>query len=167
MAHVQVRLVHGQRLHFRCQLAEDVHDPGRHLRVPREARSHPDDLGAQPQRLPHGHGGMHAKGPRLVGGSGHHAPGRRRPADHHWPVPKLRVVQLLHRGVEGVQVRVKNPAHVSTLPSPLPAPLRCRETAEATAAPPFPAPQPRRGAARRLDRQPRAVTPSVAFRWPP
>ena len=50
------------------------------------------------------------------GGGGPTPPPPRRPAHHHRPAHQPRVVELLHRGVEGVQVRVQDGAlHVTIL----------------------------------------------------
>ena len=58
----------------------------------------------------HGHGRVHAKWPRLVGRHSHHAP-TLRPAPHqHWQTAELRVIELLHAGIEGVQAGVHDVA---------------------------------------------------------
>ena len=61
-----------------------------------------DELRAQLAGRAAGHAAAHAEGLGLIGGGEHHAA-----ADGDWQTPKGRVKQLLDRGIEGVEVRMK------------------------------------------------------------
>ena len=101
---VQERLVDTHLLHVRRLGAQDGHDGVGHLAVAVEAPVCPDGVGAQAARRRRGHGASHPVGPRLVGGGGHHAVLVRIAAHDDGLATPGRVVQLLDRGEERVQV---------------------------------------------------------------
>ena len=106
----QVGLVQGHGLDHRGDVAEDVHDLAGHLAVAVEAGPHDDAVGTLAHGGGHGHGRVDAEPPRLVGRRGHHAAALGPAAHQHGQPAQLGVIQLLHGGVEGVQVGVDDVA---------------------------------------------------------
>ena len=101
---VDVGLVDGHLLHELGLAAQDVHHLVGVVAVEMEARRHDDRVGAEAYRLRHGHGGAAPVFARLIGGGGDDAPGLGPAADQKRFAHESRVLDLLDRGVEGVQV---------------------------------------------------------------
>ncbi len=105
---VQKRLIQRQALHQWGVARKD----GKNLRtdgaVQRLARRHHHRLRAALQGGVHGHGGMHPKGARLVGGGAHHASVGA--AHQHRTAAQGGVLALLHGGKKGVHIHMDNAA---------------------------------------------------------
>ena len=110
---IEVGLVQGHGLDHLGNVAEDVHHQAGHLAVAVEAGPDDDAIGTLAHGGGHGHRRVHAKPPRLIGRRGHHAPTLRPTTHQHGQAAQLRVIQLLHGGVEGVQVGVDDVANGS------------------------------------------------------
>ena len=104
---VQEGLINRYRLDEGGELPQDHHDLPRHLLVAVHPRGHEHRVRALLTGLEDRHGGAHAEAAGLVAG-GRDDPAVGRPADDDALAPQLRVVQLLHRGVEGIHVDVQN-----------------------------------------------------------
>ena len=102
-ADVEERLVDRQPLDERRGVLEHLEHGLARLDVRGEARRDHDRPRAQPPRLPAAHRGADPERLGLVA-RGEHDPA----ADDHRPAPQPRVVALLHRRVEGVEVGVED-----------------------------------------------------------
>jgi hypothetical protein len=100
---VKERLVDRERLHQGRRLLEDREHRLAGLRVGLKPRPHDDRLGAELPRLAAAHGRAHAARLGLVAGSQDDAS-----ADDHGPSAQRRLIALLDRGVERIQVGVQN-----------------------------------------------------------
>ncbi len=105
-AHVEEGLVDRQRLDDRRRVLENAEDGLRRLRVGLEARRHDDRLRAELSRAALAHRGAHAERLRLVARGEHDA----HPDDHRLRL-EARLVPLLDRGEERVQVGVQDRRH--------------------------------------------------------
>ena len=101
--HVEEGLVDRQRFDEGSGVAEHLEHRGAGLRVRRHARWHDDGVRTQLPGLAPTHRGAHAVGLGLVAGGEHHPA-----ADDHGPPPQRRVVALLDRRVERVEVSVQD-----------------------------------------------------------
>ena len=110
---VEVGLIQRHGLHHLGNVAEDAHDLNGHLTVAVEAGPDDDAVRALAHGGGHGHGRVDAKPPRLVGRRGHHAPTLGPAAHQHGQPAQLWVIELLHGGVEGIQIGVDDVANVS------------------------------------------------------
>ena len=102
-AHVEERLVDRQPLDERRRVLEDAEHRLARLRVRRHARRTTIASRAQAPRLPAAHRRAHAERLRLVARGEHDAA-----ADDHRAAAQARVVPLLDRRVEGVEVGVQD-----------------------------------------------------------
>ena len=102
-AHVEEGLVDRQPFDQRRGVVEDAEHRLARLGVGRHARRDDDRVRAQAARLPAAHRGADAAGLRLVAGREHDAA-----ADDHGPSAQARLVSLLDRRVERVQVGVQD-----------------------------------------------------------
>ena len=102
-ADVEERLVDRDPLDQRRRVLEDREHGLARFRVGRHPRRHHDGLRAEPPGLDAAHGRAHPEGPGLVAGGQHDAA-----ADDHRPPPQPRVVALLDRRVERVEVGVED-----------------------------------------------------------
>jgi hypothetical protein len=102
-ADVEKGLVDGDSLHYGRGVAEDLEDGLARLGVGRHPRWHHDRVRAQPARLPAVHRGAHPECLRLIARRQHHAA-----ADDHRLAAQPRVVTLLDRGVERVEVGMQD-----------------------------------------------------------
>jgi hypothetical protein len=102
-AHVEERLVDRQPLDERRRVAEYGEHGLARGDVRLEARRHHGRVGAQPPRLAPAHRGAHAARLRLVAGGEHDAA-----ADDHRPRAQLRIIPLLDRGEERIQVGMQD-----------------------------------------------------------
>ena len=103
-AQVQEGLVDGDRFDQRRDRQHQLPDGAAHGLVLGHVRLDHHGVGAGLQRLEHRHGRAHAVDARHVAGRRDHAAPPA--ADDHRLVGQLRIVALLHRGVEGVAVDV-------------------------------------------------------------
>ena len=103
---VEHRLVDRQRLHERRQPPHQRPDLPRHRDVFGEIRADHHRVRAGFQRLEHRHGAAHAVDPRDIAGRRHHP--AHAAADDHRPRRQLRPVALLHAGVEGVAIDMRD-----------------------------------------------------------
>ena len=106
-AHVEERLVQGQRLDQGGDVQEDLAESVRVRTVGLEVGRDEHGVRAQPAGPDARHGRVEPAGPGQVGGGHDHA-ARRRAADHHRPAGERRILQHLDRGVEGIQVDVED-----------------------------------------------------------
>ena len=90
---------------------EYSHYLARDLVIAVEAGTDDNPLGAETHRHAHGHGRVDPVLAGFVGGRSHHTSDFGAASYQHWLTLQLRVVQLLHCGVEGVQVGVENVTH--------------------------------------------------------
>jgi hypothetical protein len=102
-ADVEERLVDRQALHQRRGLPEHLEDRLARRRVRRHPRRHHDRLRTQLPGLPPTHRRAHAASLGLVAGRKHHAT-----SDDHRPTTQPRIVPLLDRRVERVQVGMQD-----------------------------------------------------------
>ena len=102
-------LVHAQCLHQRREATEDVHEAVAEFRVALEAGRRHHGVRAERERTRHGHGAAAAEGARLVAGGRHHAAARAAADEDRLPAQR-RVVELLHRREERIEVRVQDGA---------------------------------------------------------
>jgi hypothetical protein len=102
-ARVEKRLVDRERLDHGSGLLEDAEHGLARLGVGRHPRRHDDRVGTQPARLGAAHRRANAVCLCLVAGREHDAP-----AHDHRPAEEARVVTLLHRGVERVEVGMQD-----------------------------------------------------------
>ncbi len=100
---VEERLVDRERLDQRCGVVEHREDGAAGVGVRVHAGRHHDRVGTQGQGLPAVHRAPHAAGPGLVAGRHHDAA-----PDDDRPAPQLRVVALLDRREEGVEVGMQD-----------------------------------------------------------
>jgi hypothetical protein len=91
------------------ELSKHLEHQRRDLAIALEARRHDDCLRAAPERLAHGHRGMHAEATNLVARGRDHAASARA-ADDHRLSGELRPVALLHGRIERVHVHVQDRA---------------------------------------------------------
>ena len=102
-SHVEERLVDGQSLDERRGVLEHAVDRLAGFRVDRHARRNDDRVGAEPARLPSAHRREDAVRLRLVARREHDAS-----ADDHGPPAQARVVPLLDRREERVEIGVED-----------------------------------------------------------
>ena len=118
--HIQPALVDAEGLHQVCIPAVDLPGQAGVIPVLVMVGGQKQQGRALPPGLPNGLRRLYPLGlGRLVLGQDDPVAGRRVPADRHGLLPQLRVAQQLHRGIECVQITVKNhPVH--SPPSSLP-----------------------------------------------
>ena len=113
---VQVGFVQRYRLDDGRNFPEYVHDERGHLAVAVKAGPDDDALGTLAHRRGHGHGGMNAEPAGLVGRGGDDPAALGPAADQHRLAAQFGVVELLHGGVESVQIGVDDVAdHVGSV----------------------------------------------------
>jgi hypothetical protein len=102
-AHVEERLVDGHGLHHRRRVPEDVEDRLARLDVRGEVRLDDHRIRAESPGPPATHRRADAARPRLVAGRHDHAA-----ADDHGPAAERRIVALLDRREERIEVCVQD-----------------------------------------------------------
>ena len=102
--HVREGFVDADLLHQGCLIEEYGHDPPRHFAVAVVAALGPYRMGAKRPGDRRRHGAADAVSPGLVGRRRHDAPVLRAPSDDHRLAPPARMVELLDRGEERIEV---------------------------------------------------------------
>ena len=100
---VEERLVDGDALDPGSEVVKDGHDLVAELLVAVEVATDEGEVGAEFAGRPPGHAAAHAVLSGFVGGGEHDAT-----PDRDGPAPQRRVQQLLHRGVERIEVGVQD-----------------------------------------------------------
>ena len=103
---VHIGLVHAGLFHQGGKFAQGRHDGVGNFGVAAVSATQNHSLGAEPSGRAHGHGGAHAKGPRLIGAGGNHAP--LAAAHNDGAAAQLWIVPLLHGSEKGVHVQMQN-----------------------------------------------------------
>ena len=104
---VEERFVERDRLDHRRERVEHGHDLGAGFVISVEARSQEHAVRAGSPRPPHRGGRIHAELAGLVARRGHDAAGSEAAHDH-GPPPQTRIVELLDRRVERVEIDVED-----------------------------------------------------------
>jgi hypothetical protein len=110
VAHIQIRLIHGDLLDLPAECREPGHNLSRLVAVGIHSGADKNSIRAQPLGRSRRHRGPHAECPRFIARRANHTPAVGRSPDNDRPALEPRIIALFHRCIERIHIEVEDHA---------------------------------------------------------